>query len=161
MTTNRYGLLVLVVLGVVGLDQVTKAWVVHALPLYDSIAVIPGLLNLTHVQNPGGAFGFLAGEQGAVRRVIFLGASALAIVLIFLYYRQTPRGYPWLTAALALIMGGAVGNLVDRLRLGRVIDFIDAYLGNLHWPAFNVADSAITIGMTIVVYHLLFKKMPH
>jgi signal peptidase II len=80
--------------------------------------------------------------------------------MVIFFYRATPGKQPFLRLAFALILGGAVGNLIDRLWLGRVIDFLDAFIGTLHWPAFNVADSAITIGISIFAYHLLFKKLP-
>jgi signal peptidase II len=80
--------------------------------------------------------------------------------LIVYFYRSTPRTYPYLAAALALIFGGAVGNLIDRLRLNEVVDFLDFYIGSVHWPAFNVADSAITVGITIFITHVVLGKMP-
>jgi signal peptidase II len=84
----------------------------------------------------------------------------VAVGLIFYFYKKTPTEHSWLTAAFALIFGGAIGNLIDRIRFGMVIDFLDFYVGNLHWPAFNIADSAISIGIGIFLYHLIFKKMP-
>jgi signal peptidase II len=141
-------------------DQLTKALVLERLPLYRSIPIIPGFFNLTHLHNPGGAFSFMAGSNSGMRHWIFLSASVAALVLILYYYKITPRSHRFLAAALAMIFGGAVGNLIDRLRMGEVVDFLDVYVGNLHWPTFNVADSAITVGVGIFIYHLLFKKMP-
>jgi signal peptidase II len=142
------------------LDQVTKAAVGLYLQPYHSIAVIPGFFNLTHIHNPGGAFGFLAGADPMLRKIVFLFVSFLAVVLILWYYMKTPASYPLLATAFAMIFGGAIGNLIDRIRTGKVVDFLDFYLGNLHWPAFNVADSAITIGIGIFILHLLFNKLP-
>ena len=151
----------LVISGVlVLLDQVTKTLITHYLQLYHTIAVIPGFFNLTHIHNPGGAFGFLAQSDPILRKVVFLFVSLLAVGLILWYYMKTPASYPLLGGAFALIFGGAIGNLIDRIRLGKVIDFLDFYIGNFHWPAFNVADSAITIGIGIFILHLLFKKLP-
>ncbi len=147
------GLIVLV-------DQIVKAIVLKSLPLYHSIPVIPGFFNITHIHNPGGAFGFLAGNASHWRFILFTCASTLAIGLILYFYTKLPPGYAWLRAGLTLIFGGAVGNLIDRLRYKEVIDFLDFYLGALHWPAFNVADSAITIGILIFIYHILFNKLP-
>jgi signal peptidase II len=155
-----YRFLLLVAGGVALLDQGTKIAVLHLLPLHDSVVLLPGFFNLTHVQNPGGAFGFLAGASTILRRVLFLVASALAIGMLFAFFRSTPQRQPFLRLAFALILGGAVGNFIDRLWLGRVIDFLDLHVGTLHWPAFNVADSGITIGIAIFVYHLLFRKLP-
>ena len=141
------------------LDQVTKALILAHLPLGGSIAVIPGFFDLTHVHNPGGAFGFLAGMSAEVRSLLFIAVSLVAAGLILYFYWQTPLGQRFLSVGLALIFGGAVGNLVDRMRFGIVVDFLDVYAGTLHWPAFNVADSAITVGVCIFAYHILFRKI--
>jgi len=141
-------------------DQVTKAVVNHTIALYQTIVVIPGFFNLVHIRNPGGAFGFLSSQHPYLRIFFFLILSVVASGLVVYFYRQTPRNQPWLSTAFALIFGGAVGNLIDRFRLGKVIDFLDLYVGGWHWPAFNVADSCISIGMVIVLFHLLFRKWP-
>ena len=141
------------------LDQVTKALILAHLPLGGSIPVIRGFFDLTHVHNPGGAFGFLAGMSAEVRSLLFIAVSLVAAGLILYFYWQTPLGQRFLSVGLALIFGGAVGNLVDRMRFGIVVDFLDVYAGTLHWPAFNVADSAITIGVGIFAYHILFRKI--
>ena len=146
---------------VVVLDQITKLLVLAKMPLYHSIAVIPGFFNLTHIHNPGGAFGFMATGSQDVRNFLFLGVSAIAMGLIVYFYRSTPKTYPYLASALAMIFGGAVGNLIDRLRFGEVVDFLDVYVGAYHWPAFNVADSAITVGITIFIAHVVLGKMPN
>ena len=145
---------------VVGLDQITKLLVLAWMPLHHAVAVIPGFFNLTHIRNPGGAFGFLAAGGQGLRNVLFIGVSIIAMGLIVTFYRSTPRTHPFLAAALAMIFGGAVGNLIDRLRFGEVVDFLDFYIGAYHWPAFNVADSAITVGITIFIAHLVLGKMP-
>jgi signal peptidase II len=145
---------------IVLLDQFTKVLVLRYLPLYHSVTVIPGFFDLTHVKNPGGAFGFLSGSDPRLRSVVFLFFSFLAVGLILWFYYKTPATHPYLTGAFAMIFGGAVGNLIDRVRFGKVTDFLDFFVGNLHWPAFNIADSAITIGIGIFLLHLLLKKMP-
>lgn len=145
---------------IVILDQITKAVILNTLPLYDSISVIPGFFSLTHIQNPGGAFGFMANHSSNLRQIIFLFVSSLALGLIFYFYKNTSRTHPFLATGFAMIFGGAVGNMIDRIRFGKVVDFLDFYLGNLHWPAFNVADSTISIGMAIFLFHLIFKKIP-
>ena len=160
MLKNKYLKLAVIAGFVVILDQVTKALILHYLPLHQNIAVIPGLFDITHIHNPGGAFGFMSGVSSKLRSIIFLFISSLAVGLIFYFYKKTPPSLPWLAAAFALIFGGAIGNLVDRLRFGVVVDFLDFYIGNWHWPAFNIADSAITIGIIIFIVHLLFKKIP-
>jgi signal peptidase II len=144
---------------VLALDQATKALILKHLPLGDSIPVIPGFFDLTHVHNPGGAFGFLSGVSAEVRSLLFVAVSLLATGLILYFYWQTPIRQRFLAVGLSLLFGGAVGNLVDRIRFGIVVDFLDLYAGELHWPAFNVADSAITVGMFIFAYHILFQKI--
>jgi signal peptidase II len=139
-------------------DQVTKALILEHLPLGGSIPVIRGFFDLTHVHNPGGAFGFLSGMSAEVRSLLFIAVSLVAAGLILYFYWQTPLRQQSLSVGLCLIFGGAVGNLVDRVRFGIVVDFLDVYVGNLHWPAFNVADSAITVGVFIFAYHILFHK---
>lgn len=150
--------------GIAGLivvsDQITKALILKSMPLYHSVSVIPGFFNITHIHNPGGAFGFLASQSSTLRTIVFLLISSLAVGLVLWFYKQTPKTHPWLASAFAMIFGGAIGNLIDRIRFGKVVDFLDFYLGNLHWPAFNIADSAISIGITVFVIHLLFKKLP-
>lgn len=145
---------------VIFLDQISKLVVLNTIPLYDSIPVIPGFFHLTHIQNPGGAFGFLAGQSALVRNIVFLFASVVALCLIFIFYRNTPNTHRWLGTGFALIFGGAVGNLIDRVRLGRVVDFLDVFIAEYHWPAFNVADSAVTIGIGIFVFHILLNRLP-
>ncbi|MFH0997798.1 MAG: signal peptidase II [Pseudomonadota bacterium] len=145
---------------VIVLDQISKVIVLRSMPLYETIPVIPGFFNMTHIHNPGGAFGFMAGQGPEIRSLLFLAMSSLAAVVIVYFYLRTPAVYSWLSAALLLIFGGAIGNMIDRFRFGEVVDFLDFYAGGYHWPAFNVADSGITVGMAILVYHLLFDKMP-
>lgn len=141
-------------------DQISKMIILRSMPLYETIPVIPGFFNMTHIHNPGGAFGFMAGQGPEVRSLLFLAMSSLAAVVIVFFYLRTPAAYSWLSTALLLIFGGAIGNMIDRFRFGEVVDFLDFYAGGYHWPAFNVADSGITVGMAILVYHLLFDKMP-
>lgn len=157
----KYGRLALVAAVVVALDQITKAIILARVPLYDLIPVIPGFFNIVHIQNPGGAFGFFAGGSPFLRKVVFLLLSSVAALFVLYLYRQTPRTHRWLSFGLALIFGGAIGNLIDRVRFDvRVVDFLDFHIGPYHWPAFNVADSAITVGVTIFAIHILFNKMP-
>ena len=157
---KKYRRLAIVAGLVLLLDQLSKSVIIQYVPLYHQIQVIPGIFNITHILNPGGAFGFLANSSYLLRYALFIGATILAIGLIIYFYRSVPPTHPWLATALALICGEAIGNLIDRLRWGKVVDFLDFYLQQWHWPAFNVADSAISVGMVIFVYHLVFNKMP-
>jgi signal peptidase II len=157
---GKMKLLAVVAGGVLILDQATKALILMHLPLGGSVPVIPGFFDLTHVHNPGGAFGFLSAMSAEVRSLLFVAVSLLAVGLIVYFYWQTPPRQGVLAFGLALVFGGAVGNLVDRIRFGIVVDFLDVYIRDLHWPAFNVADSAITVGVCIFAFHLLFRKNP-
>jgi signal peptidase II len=160
MLKNKYIRLLVFAGIIILLDQLSKALIVYYLPFNRTIPVINGFFNITHIHNPGGAFGLMANLGPTARSIIFLFISSLAVGLIFYFYKKTPANYRWLAAGFALIFGGALGNLIDRIRFGYVIDFFDFYVGHLHWPAFNVADSAISVGIGIFVFHLLFKKMP-
>jgi signal peptidase II len=160
MVSKKITFLAIVAGTVLVLDLLTKMLVLAHLPLGAGIPVIPGLFDVTHVQNPGGAFGFLATLGPQARSVIFILVSVVAVAVILWFYLQTPVQQRWLAFGFALIFGGAIGNLVDRLRFGAVIDFIDVYIGDLHWPAFNIADSAITVGVAIFAFHVMFRKMP-
>lgn len=142
------------------MDQATKLFIYHWLPLYDEIVVVPGFFSIVHYHNPGGAFGIFSNTENGFRDIFFLAISILALGLVFYFYRSTPKTHRFLSTGFALIFGGAIGNLVDRFRLGRVIDFLDIYVNGWHWPAFNIADSAISVGIGIFVVHLLFGKMP-
>jgi signal peptidase II len=160
MLPNKYTKLASVAGGVVLADQVSKAFILRYLPNHHSIPIIKGLFDITHIRNSGGAFGLMANMSPMIRTVVFLFISSLAVGLIFYFYKKTPSSQPLLSTGFALIFGGAIGNLIDRIRFGNVVDFLDIYLGNLHWPAFNIADSAITVGIFIFIFHLLFKKIP-
>jgi signal peptidase II len=152
--------LILVSGGVVLADQVTKYLITLNLALHEHIVVIDNFFNINHVLNPGGAFGFFANGSPFVRKFIFLFLSSLVALFVLWLYKKTARDLVFLSLGLALIFGGAMGNLIDRFRFGKVVDFLDFYMGTAHWPAFNIADSAISIGMAILVYHLVFNKIP-
>ena len=132
------------------LDQITKFYVDSSMRLHETIPVIQGLFSITYVRNPGAAFGFLADASPLFRSIFFVAVTILAIILVVHYIWKSKAEEPFLTFALSLILSGAVGNLIDRVRLGEVIDFLDVYIGSYHWPAFNVADSAISVGAVIV-----------
>jgi signal peptidase II len=152
--------LLLVAGTIILLDQFSKMIILQQVPLFHIIPVIPGFFNITHIHNPGGAFGFMAGQGPEVRTFLFQAMSILAAIFIVIFYYRTPAEYPYLSFGLLLILGGAIGNMIDRFRFGEVVDFLDFYVKSYHWPAFNVADSGITVGMVILVLHLLFNKMP-
>jgi len=135
---------------VVALDQLSKLWVVRRFALHESREVVPGFFNLTHIVNYGAAFGFLNSGTPAAWRTAFFSVVALAAICLMLaFLRQARDEGRRMEMAVSLVAGGAAGNLIDRLRLGYVVDFLDFYIGRHHWPAFNVADSAITVGVAL------------
>lgn len=142
------------------LDQVTKLQIMQTMRLHESIPVIPNLFSLTYIRNPGAAFGLLAGSSNAFRMVFFGLTSIFALGLLGTILLRMPE-HDWMgRVSVAGILGGAIGNLIDRLRYGEVIDFLDVYVENYHWPAFNVADSAITVGVIFLIIHFAFEKHP-
>ncbi len=135
------------------LDQLTKYWIITKLNPGEGFSVINGLFNIVHWRNPGAAFGFLATAPQAFRSILLIAVAALAIFIIVQYLRKAQVEDNSLIVALALIIAGAVGNLIDRLQHGgKVTDFIDVGA----WPIFNVADSAITVGTIVIACYLLF-----
>jgi signal peptidase II len=151
----------LITVGVIVLcDQITKLYVDTVMWPHQSITVIENYFNITYVRNPGGAFGLFAQGNRGIVRPLLLGLSAVAVVVIFLVYRSTPPDRGLVRLAFSCIMGGAIGNLIDRLRFDEVIDFLDVHWSHYHWPAFNIADAAITVGVTILCLDLLFGKVP-
>jgi len=152
-----YRLVIMISSIVLILDQVTKAWVHGQMALHQSIEIVPNFFNLTYLRNTGAAFGFLAGSPTALRIGFFILVSAVAIGCILYLLKNLRSGQTLWFAALASILGGAVGNLIDRIRMGEVIDFLDFHWDNWHWPAFNVADSAITVGVILLAYQMICK----
>jgi signal peptidase II len=153
-------ILFLPALAVIALDQATKVAVMSTLRLYDSIRVIPGFFNLVHVRNRGIAFGLLSHLGAGWGTVLVSATTAAAIILLVLWLSRLRAGDGRTAFGLSLIIGGAVGNLIDRVRLGEVVDFLDFYVGSFHWPAFNVADSAVTVGTFWVVLSMVFQHPP-
>ena len=131
-------------------DQVTKHWVAGTFDLYESVAIMP-YFNLTYVHNEGAAFSFLA-DQGGWQRWLFAAIATAACVLFTYWMAKTPASNKVLGVGFALMLSGAMGNLIDRVLLGYVIDFLDFYIGNSHWPAFNIADSVIFVGAALMIY---------
>jgi len=145
----------LVTLAVLALDQWTK-WLVEVhLPHLASVRVIPGFLNFTHVRNTGVAFGLFAARGSDLHAITLSLVGALALAVVLVYFWRTPAQDRMLLGALALVLGGAIGNLTDRIAGGAVTDFIDVYVGTYHWHTFNVADSAITIGLMLMAWDAL------
>ena len=154
---NFAGIALLVILA----DQLTKYLIVSKFSLYETWEVIPGFFNLTYLTNNGAAFSMLAGQPALWRQMFFITATLVALIIIFITYKSYRHESKWYTISLALITGGAIGNLIDRIRLAHVIDFLDVYIGRYHWPTFNVADSGITVGVTIFLitsFYMEYRK---
>lgn len=146
------------------LDRVSKHWVETHLSVWDTVVVIPGVFNLVHTQNRGAAFGLLNDADGAWRTVVLAGIAVLitALVGIQLYRLPTPS-WPGRNATLiglALVLGGAAGNLFDRIRNGSVTDFLQFFIGPLEWPSFNVADTAISTGAGLLILEIWRTRHP-
>jgi len=148
----------LIALTVFLLDRFTKWLVIRNIVLDDNVPVIPGFFRLTHLENPGAAFSLFADSPSSFRTglLIAISVAALAVVGFLLWSRR--RVFNHTTLALALIMGGALGNLWDRLADGKVTDFLDFYIGIHHWPPFNLADSAIVVGALLLMFRMARKE---
>jgi signal peptidase II len=140
---------------VVAADQATKALVRQMLPLHTSVAVVPGLLDLTHVRNAGAAFGFLNTADFPFKAVIIPVIATAALVAVGMYLANLGHHQLAARIGLALIIGGAAGNLLDRVATGSVVDFVDVYWRAYHFWAFNVADSAISVGVAIMILDMM------
>lgn len=141
-------------------DQATKYAIEATVALHDSIPVIEGIFAITHVRNPGAAFGLLAGASETWRLALLVAVTLVIMGGIILYLERHRYAGKTLTAGLTLILGGAAGNLIDRIGQGEVIDFLDFYIGTWHWPAFNVADAAITVGAFLLIVDMLRSTKP-
>ena len=142
---------------VIVLDQLTKVWVAGAMQLHQSIEIF-SWFNLTYVRNPGAAFSLFADHSSAFRVPFFALVFVLAGGAIGFFVRQTPPSQKSVLVACGLVLGGAIGNLIDRIAYGEVIDFADAHWNGMHWPAFNVADACISIGVGLLLLRGVFVR---
>lgn len=156
-TIQRIAYVVIAVLIFVG-DQVTKNIVKDSIPHGEVITVIPGFFNIIHTENSGIAFSLFAGASSSWKMVLLIAISmALLIAVVIVTWKS--REMNWTTGvALALILGGASSNLLDRIRFGQVVDFLDVYYRSYHWPTFNLADSAIVVGAGLIILELFLSK---
>ena len=155
---GRYLILALISLSTVALDQISKVQIMQTMRLHESIPVVSEFFSLTYIRNPGAAFGLLA-SSGQTFRLIFFGlTSVFALGLLgMIFYRLHQDDWVG-QLSIAGILGGAIGNLLDRVRFGEVIDFLDFYVNGYHWPAFNVADAAISVGVFFLILHFALEK---
>jgi len=154
----KYVFVAVIAILIVILDQVTKLWVAADMRLHQSIPIFDGWFDLTYVRNTGAAFSMLADLPEAIRIPFFVVVAIVAGGAILYFVHQTPRTQRTVLLACAFVLGGAVGNLIDRLAYGEVIDFLDVYWDDWHWPAFNVADSFISVGVVLLLGNALFSK---
>lgn len=144
--------------GVFGLDRLTKWLIETHVSTFDVHKVIPGFFDIVHSQNRGVAFGLMNDSTSAWRTIVLIGFSGAALLLVAALLWKSTRFDKWSAAGLALVLGGAAGNLFDRIVWGQVTDFLEFYIGDLHWPTFNVADSCIVIGSALLLLELLKPK---
>jgi signal peptidase II len=152
---RKWPFVAFVVVAVVVVDQLTKIMIRDMIPLHDSIPIIPSLFNLTHVRNPGGAFNLLARSHDTFRVPFFLIMTVVAVMALLYFLREIQSHQRLLLFAVAGVLGGAIGNFIDRVAIGEVTDFLDFYVGSYHWPSFNVADSFISVGVVVLLVHSL------
>lgn len=153
IVNNKKYLLFLTVIPLI-IDIITKNLIKSKLMLYDAVPVIDGFFNIVYVLNPGAAFSFLHDMNESYRRLFFITVTIIAIfVVLYIFAREKSKIN---TAGFALILSGAIGNLIDRIVIGKVVDFLDFYYKTYHFPAFNVADSCITIGVALIIIDMLF-----
>ena len=158
MNFYKYFLTSLVASFVVAIDQATKIYIHTQVKMGSPIEVIAGFFNINYVRNPGGAFGLFSESSVFIRYTLFLLFPLICICIIFMMLKDTKNKLQ--IVSLSFILGGAFGNYIDRIRFGYVIDFIDWYVKDLHWPTFNLADSFIVIGVSILSVFFLFEKHP-
>lgn len=157
-SAGRYMVLLMLTAGTILLDQASKAQIMQTMRLHESIPIIPNFFSLTYIRNPGAAFGLLASSSNGFRLLFFGLTSLFALVLLGTIFIRL-RHEDWAgQLSIAGILGGAIGNMLDRLRFGEVIDFLDFYIEGYHWPAFNVADAAISVGVVFLIIHFAMEK---
>jgi signal peptidase II len=152
---KKYLILIVVFCVVLFFDQITKAYVDRTLYKFQSIEIVKNFFHITHVRNTGAAFGLLAGPTHPLRTILFVVISVTAIGVILLIYRRIDDDDTLHALAFSLLLGGAAGNLIDRIWIGQVIDFLDFHWYNHHWPAFNFADSAICGGIGLILFNMV------
>jgi len=152
---TRYQRLSIISIIIILLDQSTKLYIAGTLPIHQSIEVIRGYFSITHIRNPGAAFGIFSRIESPFITIFFIIVSLIAISAILFFFRRVEKDNSIVQTSLSLILGGATGNFIDRLWHGEVIDFLDFYWYQYHWPAFNIADASITIGAGILIWDMV------
>ena len=154
----RHCLFIFSAISIVVIDQMTKLWIMAEFVLYEVKTVIPGFFNLVHIRNKGMAFGLFNKPDNSIPFYIITGISIILVIILTYWFLSEKPDSPAIKIGGGFILGGAAGNLIDRVRLGEVVDFLDFYIKTWHWPAFNVADSAINIGAAIIILFMIREK---
>ncbi len=155
---NRKRIYPVIILALLSIDQLTKALVARSILFQSSKSIIPGFFNLTHIRNRGAIFGFFSHSESRILFIFLTLVSLVALGLVIYYFFKTPSSQRFMKISLSVILAGALGNLIDRIIRGYVIDFLDFYIKNWHWPSFNVADACITVGAFLLIFILVFKR---
>jgi signal peptidase II len=150
----------IIALVVLGLDRWSKWTVANRIALYEHIQVIPNFFRLTHTENTGAAFSLFADSAAPWKNLMLIAFSVFALVIVSTLLWKNSRTFSTTSVGLATILGGAVGNLWDRIAHGRVVDFLLVYVRQYQWPVFNLADSAIVVGAGLLIYEMLFSTSP-
>ena len=153
---KAHWLLLLPAATIIGLDQASKMWVTRVIGSYETVPLISGFFNLVQVRNRGMAFGMLNRVGTDWQSYLLIAATLAAVGIIVFWFARLEEGSRGAVIGLSLVLGGAIGNLIDRIRWREVVDFLDFHIGQYHWPAFNLADSAITVGTLWLAIYLLF-----
>jgi signal peptidase II len=143
-----------IILGIVAADQISKWLVDKYIPLETTVDIIKGCFRIWHVRNSGAIWGFFQGHSNKLIPVVITALAIIALIIVTYFFLRTPGRQRLELTAYAFILGGALGNIIDRLRLGFVVDFLDAYIKSQHWPTFNCADSCITIGVLLLAWSI-------
>ena len=157
---NKYLFLFVISSVLIVIDQYTKFMVTLHIPINYSIKIVEGFFSLTHIRNSGVAFGIFSDQNSQLKPYLLIFVSIIAIIAILVIFHQTGKNKKIVQTGLVLVFSGAIGNLIDRVLHKEVIDFIDVFIDNQHWPAFNVADSCITIGVMFMIAVLLVGGWP-
>lgn len=155
---NRRLIYPIIILALLSVDQLTKALVARSILFQSSKSIIPGFFNLTHIRNRGAIFGFFSHSESRILFIFLTLVSLVALGLVIYYFFKTPSSQRFMKISLSVILAGALGNLIDRVFRGYVIDFLDFHIKTWHWPSFNVADASITVGAFLLIFILVFKR---
>ena len=158
--SKKYLIVAVISMLVIILDQYTKHLIIQSFALYESLDIIQNYVTIVHARNKGIAFGIFAAQGSGTQTILLIITSCLAIAFIFYLVSSLKGKQLYATITLSFILGGAIGNLIDRIRWGEVVDFIDLHWHRYHWPAFNVADSAISLGLVLLIIGMFTKKFP-